>query len=53
MMLDRTQARLYVVNSDADSVSVIDTKTDRVTERIDVRLSETAKGGVSPEGLAS
>ncbi|HEY2865565.1 MAG TPA: bifunctional YncE family protein/alkaline phosphatase family protein, partial [Pyrinomonadaceae bacterium] len=52
MMLDRGQTRLYVINSDADSVSVIDTKTDRVVERVDVRLSETAMGGVSPEGIA-
>jgi len=52
MMLNRSQTRLYVVNSDADSISVIDTATNRVIERIDVRLSETANGGVSPEGLA-
>jgi len=52
MTMNRDQTRLYVVNSDADSVSVIDTRTNRVVERIDVRLSETAKGGVSPEGVA-
>jgi YVTN family beta-propeller protein len=52
MISDRAQTRLYVVNSDADSVSVINTATDRVIETIDVRLNETAKGGVSPEGLA-
>ena len=52
MICNRSQTRLYVVNSDADSVSVIDTMTDRVMEKIDVRLSETAKGGISPEGLA-
>lgn len=52
MMFSSSQSRLYVVNSDADSVSVIDTATDRVIERIDVRLSDTAKKGVSPEGLA-
>jgi len=52
MMLDHAQARLYVVNSDADSVSVIDTATDRVIERIDLRLAETEKKGVTPEGLA-
>src|SRR6185436_15473355 len=37
---------------DADSVSVIDTSTDRVIERIDVRLAESAKTGVTPEGVA-
>lgn len=52
MLLNGSQTRLYVVNSDADTVSVIDTATDRLVERIDVRLSETAKKGVSPEGLA-
>ena len=52
MLLNGEQTRLYVVNSDADSVSVIDTATDRVIERIDVRLSEKEKKGVSPEGLA-
>jgi DNA-binding beta-propeller fold protein YncE len=31
---------------------VIDTTSDRVIERIDVRLAETAKTGVSPEGIA-
>lgn len=52
IVLNRAQTRLYVVNSDADSVSVIDTATDRVIERIDVRLNENAKKGVTPEGLA-
>jgi YVTN family beta-propeller protein len=52
MMFNSSQTRLYVVNSDADSVSVIDTASDRVVERIDVRLNEAAKKGVSPEGLA-
>jgi YVTN family beta-propeller protein len=44
--------RLFVANSDADSVSVIDTATDQEIERIDVRLAETALPGASPEGLA-
>ena len=52
ILFNNVRTRMYVVNSDADSVSVIDTVTDRVIERIDVRLSETAKPGVSPEGLA-
>lgn len=52
MILDQKQARLYVVNSDADSVSVIDTATDRVIETINVRLAEGALIGASPEGLA-
>ncbi|HEV8592220.1 MAG TPA: bifunctional YncE family protein/alkaline phosphatase family protein, partial [Pyrinomonadaceae bacterium] len=52
MLLNKQQTRLYVVNSNADVVSVIDTRTDNVIERINVRLSESAQIGVSPEGLA-
>src|SRR6185369_295089 len=52
MLLNLDQSRLFVVNSDADSVSVIDTATDKVIETINVRLNENAKNGVSPEGLA-
>ncbi len=44
--------RLFVANSDADSVSVIDTKTDQEIERIDVRLAEDALPGASPEAIA-
>src|SRR6266852_6355894 len=44
--------RLYVANSDADSVSVIDATTDQEIKRIDVRLAEDALPGASPEGLA-
>lgn len=52
MILNRARTRLYVVNSNADSVSVIDTATDRETERINVRLSEQVPIGNSPESLA-
>jgi len=52
MIFNRSRSRLIVVNSDADTVSVIDTKTDRVTETINVRLAEKAPNGASPEGLA-
>ena len=44
--------RLFVANSDADSVSVIDTTADQEIERIDVRLAEDALLGASPEGVA-
>jgi YVTN family beta-propeller protein len=44
--------RLLVANSNADSVSVIDTATDQEIERIDVRLAEDALPGASPEGMA-
>jgi YVTN family beta-propeller protein len=52
MILDAPKKRLYVVNSDADTVSVIDTRLDKEIERISVRLTETARPGSSPEGLA-
>lgn len=52
MLLNRAGTRLMVVNSNADVVSVIDTRTDRVVERIDVRLSDASQIGASPEGLA-
>lgn len=52
MLFNAALTRLYVANSDADSVSVIDPRTDRVVETISVRLSENALPGGSPEGLA-
>ncbi len=52
MILNESKTRLFVVNSDADSVSVIDTTSDKTVERIDLKLSETALNGTSPEGLA-
>ncbi|HXU37843.1 MAG TPA: hypothetical protein VN937_15880 [Blastocatellia bacterium] len=52
MKLNSSGTRLFVVNSDADSVSVIDTEADREIERINVRLTENALIGGSPESLA-
>jgi YVTN family beta-propeller protein len=52
MILNAAGTRLYVVNSNADSVSVIDTEMDREVERINARLSEKALVGSSPESLA-
>ena len=52
MLFNASATRLYVANSDADSVSVIDPSRDRVVETISVRLSEKALPGGSPEGLA-
>ena len=52
MLLNPEQTRLYVANSNNDSVSVIDTRTDKEIERISVRLSEELPVGNSPEGLA-
>jgi YVTN family beta-propeller protein len=52
LLFSAARTRLYVANSDADSVSVIDTSLDRVVETISVRLSEKSLAGGSPEGLA-
>jgi YVTN family beta-propeller protein len=52
MLLNRASTRLYVVNSNADTVSVIDTATDKLVEKINVKLAEKALTGASPEGLA-
>jgi YVTN family beta-propeller protein len=52
MIANAAGTRLFVANSNADSVSVIDTATDQEVERIDVRLAEDALSGASPEGLA-
>jgi YVTN family beta-propeller protein len=52
MLLNPERTRLYVANSNDDSVSVIDTSTDKEIERINVRLSEGVPLGNSPEALA-
>ncbi|HKW62288.1 MAG TPA: beta-propeller fold lactonase family protein, partial [Candidatus Acidoferrum sp.] len=52
MLLNAEGTRLFVANSNADSVSVIDTSSDQEIERIDVRLAENALVGASPEGIA-
>jgi YVTN family beta-propeller protein len=52
MILNAAGTRLYVVNSNADSVSVIDTGLDREVERVNTRLAEKALIGGSPESLA-
>ncbi len=51
MILNRDKSKLFVVNSDADGVSVIDTAADRVIEKINVKLAENPLGGMTPEGL--
>ena len=43
---------LYVANTDSDSVSVIDTSTDRVVSTFDVRPYPGAPPGSFPNGLA-
>src|SRR5205807_9173366 len=52
MISNAEGTRLFVANSNADSVSVIDASSDQEIERIDVRLAEGALPGASPEGVA-
>ncbi len=52
MIFNDSKTRLFVVNSNADSVSVIDTQSDKMIERINVKLAESEPIGGSPEGLA-
>src|ERR1051325_5018095 len=52
LLLNPERTRLFVANSNDDSVSVIDTQSDKEIERINVRLSEGVPLGNSPEGLA-
>ena len=52
MLFNSARTRLYVANSDADSVSVLDPRSNVVVETISVRLAENALPGGSPEGLA-
>jgi YVTN family beta-propeller protein len=52
LLLNSDETRLFVANSNDDSVSVIDTSTDKEIERISVRLAESTPKGNSPEGLA-
>ncbi|MFN2452802.1 MAG: bifunctional YncE family protein/alkaline phosphatase family protein [Pyrinomonadaceae bacterium] len=52
MLADKSGTRLYVVNTNDDTVSVIDTSSDHEIERISVRLSEESSSGSSPESLA-
>ena len=51
MVLNQSKTRLFVVNSNADTVSVIDTASDKLIERINLKLAENARLGASPEGL--
>lgn len=52
MLLNKTQTRLFIVNSNSDAVTVVDTRNDRVVEAINIRLAESEPVGASPEGLA-
>lgn len=52
MAFDAKRARLYVANANSDTVSVIDTRADRVVETIRVGPFDGAPLGSSPNALA-
>src|SRR5437588_1275680 len=51
MISNAEGTRLFIANSNADSVSVIDATSDQEIERIDVRLAEDALAAGGPEGV--
>src|ERR1700752_16881 len=52
LLFNNSKSRLFVANSNGDSVSVIDTQLNKEIERISVKLSEKVPVGNSPQGLA-
>jgi len=52
MAWDETHHRLYVANGNSDSVSVIDTRTDRVSATYTIRPFGNRAPGVAPTALA-
>jgi YVTN family beta-propeller protein len=55
MLFNRDKTRLFVANSDGDSISVINTKRDdlyKFEPKINIKLSENDANGMSPQGLA-
>jgi len=48
---DEKQARLYVANSNSDSISVIDTRTNAVSRTIDVQPFPQRVRGIAPTAL--
>ena len=52
MVLDEKSGRLYVANGNEDSVSVIDTSTDRVVNTLVIKPFREAAFGAAPTALA-
>ena len=52
LVLDEPRARLYVANSNKDSVSVIDTNTNRVLQTIAIQPFAQRVNGIAPVALA-
>jgi YVTN family beta-propeller protein len=49
---DEVHHRLYVANSNSDSISIIDTATNRVLETIALQPFDKKVAGISPESVA-
>ena len=52
MCFDAHSSRLFVANANSDSVSVIDTRSNRAVDTINVRTAKDAPLGSSPNALA-
>jgi YVTN family beta-propeller protein len=52
MVLSKDGSKLYVVNGDSDSVSVIDTEKEKVVETIDLRRNGYPYKGANPNSAA-
>lgn len=51
LLLNKDQSRLYVANASSDTVSVIDTTSDKVLRKIELR-GRSKLPGITPTGLA-
>jgi YVTN family beta-propeller protein len=51
MAWDEARGRLYVANSNSDSVSVVDTKTNSLVENIAIEPFQRKVAGIAPEAL--
>lgn len=51
LALDEPHGRLYVANSNSDTISVIDTGSNRVVDTISLQPFSTPVAGISPESL--
>ena len=49
---DETHQRLYVANSNSDSISIVDTATNRLVETLPLQPFSKKIAGVSPESVA-
>jgi YVTN family beta-propeller protein len=52
MAWDEPRQRLYVSNSNSDTISVVDTKSNRVIETISLQPFNRKVAGISPESVA-